>query len=125
MLQTLYPTIGTVVNFVRTNTLEAPEVGKGTVFGFGLDPNKRIMAHIELLGTTERVNVDLNCLEPTEEFIAAYAQTIKEIKSLSNEGNEKVKVLVEDYNKRVDNLYSKVLGEPIIFAKKEVETDFV
>ncbi len=118
MLQTLYPTIGSTVSFIRQNNLGEPEKGKGIVLGITLDVNKRLMAHIDV--GTEKVNVDISSLNPSEEYIAQFSAALKKIKEISDEGNGKVKEIVLEYNKQVDEVYLQLLGEPVVFEAESV-----
>ncbi len=121
MLEKLYPAIGTTVKYVRQNASGSAETGSGVILGMALDVNRRLTVHIELPlvredGSKERVNIDRLGLNPSLEFVSLYAATIKEIKAVSDEGNGKAKEVVADYNKRVDDLYAKILGEPIVIG---------
>ena len=117
MLREQYPAIGTKVSFIRVNALQAPEQGHGVILGITLDPNKRLMAHIDT--GQEKVNVHFESLNPTGIYIEKFASGIKQIKEISDEGNKLVKEIVEKYNKKVDDIYADLFGEPVVF---EAET---
>lgn len=107
--------IGTKVTYIRQNSLEAPETGSGTILGYALDPNKRQLAHLEThTDNKEKINVDVACLNPSGEYIEKYADAIKDIKELSEEGNGKVAEIVAKYNKAVDEVFETFLSEPVV-----------
>ncbi len=127
MLQSLYPSIGSTVKYVRQNQLGAAETGSGIVLGITLDANNRPMAHIEIpiklpTGQNEKINVDIACLNPMDGFVEQFAVAMKEIQKLSEEGNGKVQEIVSEYNKRVEDLFTIVLGVPVVLDELKVET---
>lgn len=116
-----YPVIGTKVKFCRQNVqTHEVETGSGTVLAICMDQNKRLVAHIQPdfpEGTEQpsKFNVDLNCLNPTDEFIQKFTDVTAEIKRLTDEGNEKVKQIVADYEGIISGKYTEILGSPVEF----------
>lgn len=108
--------IGTKVTYVRQNALEDPERGSGTILGYSIDANKRQTAHIEKhTENKEKINVDVKALNPSEKYLKDFAQAIKAIKEISEEGNGKVQEIVLKYNRLVDEIFDEVLSKPIKF----------
>ena len=121
MIKTLYPQMGSTIKYIRQNVNSEIETGSGVVVGLALDPNKRLIVHIEKPLITpgapaDRINVDLLGLNPTRDYIELYTNKMKEIKTLSNEGNDKMKRIMDQYNGLVEDLYSTILGQPIEFV---------
>lgn len=112
-----YPAIGQRVAYVRQNPSTGEILtGFGLVLAIHLDAVKRVMAHLSeknAEGHEEKFNVDLTCLEPTEEFIIRFTEVTNKVKEISSEGNKQVISVVSDFNKKVEDVYSGILGEPI------------
>lgn len=115
-----YPKIGTRAKYIRVNpqTKEFEE-GSSLILAICLDPQKRIMAHMQGIplpdGNTGNFNVDLNCLEPSDDFKAKFKAVKDRVEATSQEGNGKIAALVAEYNQAVENAYTSVLGEPVEF----------
>lgn len=124
-----YPQIGTRAKFVRLNpTTMLPERGEGLIVGFGLNEKQQVMTFIvaslaspdpAMNGAIveQRVNIDLACLDPSDEYVAKFGEITAQIKATGDEGNGKVTNIVQEYNQRVDALYQSILGAPIEFEK--------
>lgn len=120
MKTTLYPTIGQRVTFVRQGTNGDVVTGSGLIEGIILDPAKRLMVHLETNekneeGASIRRNVHVTCLNPSDDFVKAFAEAQKHVQSLGDEGNGKVKEIVASYNSLVDEAQKQVLGAVVEF----------
>ena len=102
--------IGTTVTYIRHNQ-DGVSQGEAVLKGVGLDPDGRV---IVLLKEGENAfNTFASCLNPTEEFCAAFTAHVEEIEALAKEGNEKNKSIVDDYNARIKALRDEVVGEAL------------
>lgn len=115
-----YPQLGSRVNFVRQGIGSEVIEGSGIIHGVVLDPSKRLMVHLETdevneQGQKVRRNVHVTCLEPSEDFKAAFKASLETVEALGNEGNGKVKETVAEYNKLVDEAQEAVLGGVLVF----------
>lgn len=109
-----YPEIGTTVKFIRVDT-EKKEVtgGEGTVRAIFIDPKGRLMVQVMDEDKQAR-NIDLACVNPSLELRTKYEALNIEIEEITEEGNNLVKETVEVYNKKVDDAYSRLLGNPLL-----------
>lgn len=119
MFTEVYPKIGSKVDFVRQN-LQSQDVerGSGMILAVCLDATKRLVVHVapdhpEGTDQPQNFNVDISCLNPTDEFIKKFSDKLEEIKSVSSEGNGKVEAIVSEYNNRVTEIYTELLGQPV------------
>lgn len=64
-------------------------------------------------GGEAMANVDYAAVNPTAKFIELYKKMHKDVGDVSREGNEKIQVLVKEYNAKVDALTNEVLGEKV------------
>lgn len=114
----MYPRLGSKVSFVRGNPhTNEIEHGTGLVMAICLDTALRPMAHIEALksdGEKDRFNVDLLCVNPSDEQVEKYTATVNAVKALQSEGNDKVASMVAEYNGRVSDAYTGVVGDPVV-----------
>lgn len=78
-----------------------------------MDGNRRVMAHLKDPNIETAFNVDLSCLNPSEQFVDQFTALTATVKSVGDEGNAKAQEVIKDYNKRIDELYSSVLGKPV------------
>lgn len=122
MLTTSYPSIGQKVSYVRQGADGQPVDGQGHIHSIVLDPMKRLMAHVESETETDaqsgqklKMNIHLPCLNPSDEFKAAFKAMLEGVKATGDEGNGKVVEIVAEYNQRVDGLQKAVLGDFVIF----------
>lgn len=121
MKTSTYPTIGQKLSFIRQNlnNKENPiHQGVGIVCALSMDTHKRLVATMLTMkdngsGESEKVNVDLQCLNPSEEFVANFAATTQAVQNLQSEGNGKAAEVVAEYNQLIQSAYSGVLGEPV------------
>ena len=118
MHETLYPTMGTKVSYIRENKLGAPESGTGIVLGIAVDATKRVTAHLEINGG-EKINVDLLAINPSDEYITKFAEAIKEVKAIGEMGNGEIKVIVDKFNGMVDSVYDTVFGGKVTLEVNE------
>ena len=124
MTQANYPTLGSKVTYIRQIKLGTTEKGSGTILGLGLDATKRITAHVELdTVAKEKVNIDIACLNPTDEFSEKFKTCVERVELLTEEGNKEVRGLVEYYNGMVEDLYSAMLGDAVVFEENNVKQD--
>lgn len=117
---TAYPEIGQSVTFLKENINErAVEEGSGVILSICLDANKRLMAHVLVDntekpdGNSEKINVDVQLLNPTPEKKQAFQSAVEDVKSIVDEGNGKIQELVEEYNRRTQERYDEVLGRAV------------
>ena len=104
-----YPKLGSEVKFIRQDLQTKTLVeGVGEVQGIFLDPRKMPMVRIK--AGEEAYSVDLKAVDYDEEFKAKYEAMIAEVMELTKEGNEKAKVIVDEYNDKVDAKYKELLG---------------
>ena len=114
-----YPKIGTKVKYIQ-------HVGKtgefihseGIIHAITMDPSMRLMAHLDIVnkeGQSVKTNVDLRCLNPSDEFIEDFKKLTADILKISKEGNDIVKKTVELYNTRVAKAHDGILGKPVVF----------
>ncbi len=115
MLQTLYPTIGSKVNYIRQAATGVPEQGAGIILGLALDAHKRLIAHIDT--GVEKINVNFANLNPDEQKSQEFSACMDKVKQISDEGNAKVREIVEEYNKLVDVEYNTFFGEAVVFEE--------
>lgn len=120
-----YPKLGQLVGFVQADQQTGALVeGKGRILAIAMDGAKRPIAHLEHVPNTEgkpNFNIDLNALNPSEEFKAKLKTCVETVLKISAEGNAKVGVVVGDYNKQVDAQYTGVLGEPVVFEQETAD----
>lgn len=112
-----YPAIGQKVEYVRQGADGEIETGKARILALTLDPDKRLVAHLdkEAMEGSEKFNVDVGCLNPSNGFIERFTAATKMVLELSGEGNGKVQEIVAEYNEKVNQAYTGVLGKPLIF----------
>ena len=108
--------IGQTVKYIRNKPdvksgANEYEEGEGVVTAFFLNPDKRLMAQIKV--GENLVNVDLACVDPSESAKAEFKEMVEAVDALTSEGNAAVKVIVDDYNARVQAAYTAFLGEPV------------
>lgn len=109
------PALGKLVKYIRADEAGELHEGEGSVQAVFLDPRNRAMVRVK--DGEHDFNVDLMAINPDKAIFAAYDDLHKRVKEVSEEGNELVKVTVECYNAKVEDIYSELLGEPV-----EVET---
>tara|TARA_R110000782_G_scaffold266688_1_gene361415 strand:- start:102 stop:491 length:390 start_codon:yes stop_codon:yes gene_type:complete len=120
---TPYPSFGSKVTFIRQGPNQETETGAGIVLGVHLDALKRIMVHIQLDGKEEKINADINCINPTPEFIEKYNKTINLVKEISERGNKEIETIVSRFNAKVEDLLDGILGKPVDIMPVAVEKD--
>lgn len=117
-----YPSLGQIISFVQADQQTGALVeGKGRILAIAMDGAKRPIAHLEHVPNAEgkpNFNVDLNALNPSEEFKGKLKTCVETVLKISAEGNAKVGVVVAEYNKNVDAQYDGVLGEPVVFEQE-------
>ena len=107
-----YPDLNSTVKYVRQD-YETKEMvkGEGTVNAVFLDPSNRVLVAVK--DGDSKYNVDLNAINPDDEFAENYKTMLDEVKEVSKEGNDKSRAIVDEYNARVESLYSQILGAPL------------
>ncbi len=119
MKTTSYPALGQSVSFIRQNLNDKENPisqGVGTIVALSLDVHKRQVVTIlttKATGEPDKVNVDINALNPSEEFVAKFKSTLEAVAAFQSEGNGKAQEIVAEYNQRIQEAYSAVLGAPI------------
>ena len=107
-----YPLLGSKVKFIRVNQeTSALSDGVGIVKAIMLDPNNRVQVQVH--DGVNAWNIDIVCVNPSDGVKALYADLIKNVQAISEEGNELVRSTVEVYNENVKLAYDAVLGEPV------------
>ena len=107
-----YPLLGSKVKFIRVNQeTSALSDGVGIVKAIMLDPNNRVQVQVH--DGVNAWNIDIVCVNPSNGVKALYADLIKNVQAISEEGNELVRSTVEVYNENVKLAYDAVLGEPV------------
>lgn len=115
-----YPKIGSKQSYVRLCTKsKSAMTGEGHVKNIFLDPDKRLNVQLEVMVADEPhvYNIDVNCLNPTADFIMLFEAAIKKVDELTIEGNEKVQAVVKDYEQLIKDTYSGILGNPVEFEE--------
>lgn len=118
MNNTEYPTLGTIVNFIRGNEKGDIFEGEGIVEAIHLDPRNRLMVRIKTNELDENCNkrvynVDLMAINCDDDTKALYADALKDVVGITKEGNDMVQKTVASYNGKVDAIYNKLLGDPV------------
>lgn len=113
--------IGDTVTYIRHHADGSFTEGEGKVKGMGLDGANHSVALVQ--EGENAFNTPLPCLNATEEFKAQYKTMVTEVLALSQEGNEKSREIVQEYNKKIIALENSVLGEPIILYVPPVPQD--
>lgn len=109
---TMNPKLGDKVAYIRNKGAEN-ERGEGFLAGIGLDPDNIPLALIK--NNEVAVNAPLAALNPSDEFVQKFEEMVVQIKALENEGNAKVKEIVEFYNNKILDLRKALLGESVEF----------
>lgn len=110
----LYPKLGTRVNFIRYDGKQFVE-GDGFVKAIFIDPNGYPSVQLADVGNEKSVfNVELACIDASEDFKGRYRSTIELIEAKAKEGNDKAQEVVITYNKSVDDLRAVAFGDPIV-----------
>lgn len=117
-----YPQLGQLVSFVQADQNTGALVeGNGRILAIAMDGAKRPIAHLEHVPNVEgkpNFNIDLNALNPSEEFKAKLKTCVESVLKISAEGNAKIGTVVGEYNKQVEAQYTGVLGEPVVFEQE-------
>lgn len=118
---TQYPQLGQLVDFVVTEQKTGALIeAQGRVLAICMDGRKRTMAHLEYVPNPDakpEVNVDLQCLNPSEEFKAKLTACLVQVMANSTEGNDAVKAIVEKHNTKNDALFDELLGDVVEFEQ--------
>jgi hypothetical protein len=122
-----YPAMGQLVDFLITdNQTGVVSSSQGRILAICMDGKKRAMAHIEYVPNPDNkpnVNIDLQCVNASDEFKAQLQSTVEQVLKGSAEANALVAGIVTEKNKQNDDLFNAILGEPITFDLLEGETD--
>ena len=94
-----YPVLGSTVSYTRVDGSSTVS-GSGVVKAISLSPDDRVMVLVD------GHNVDIATINASPETVQAYATLISEVDRVSQEGNAKIKELVEQYNGMVAALYA-------------------
>lgn len=120
-----YPELGTKVSYVRQNPQGEILTGNATVMAICMDGEKRLTAHLKDTSPQEgeepkpRFNVPLTCLNPSPDFIEKFAHEMKKVEALVKEATDKNQEIVKKYNAEIAELYTGILGEPLVFDSSE------
>ena len=103
-----YPQLGETVKYIRQDH-EAKKLasGEGIVRAIFLDPRQRPVVNVKDGENT--YSIDLAAVNPVDGFEDLYKAKLEEINQVSDEGNAKAKAIVDEYNKRVDEMYDSFL----------------
>ena len=115
-----YPALGAKVKYIRTTDEGKILDGVGHVQAIFLDPNKRIMAQVKDIPIAKDVerqvyNIDFYGINPNDQVKKEYGKLIKDIQATTLEGNKLAKEVVDQYNEKVEQQYSSLLGAPVEF----------
>ena len=116
-------TIGSTVSYLKADAKTAEiEKGNGTLIAIFLNPDKRMMAQVDTgeldpSGSHVVINVDYGTLNCNDKYERAYKKLIPAVKAVSEEGNALVAVTVDEYNDKVQALYTATLGAPLVFGE--------
>ena len=113
--------IGTKVNFIRRTKEDAVVNGRGIIKAIFLDPNNHKSAQVIYKneeGKEETQNILWQAINPTLEFEKAFTELVAQVSEIAKEGNAKVQEVVAEYNKKVEDAETALLGQPI---KLEIE----
>lgn len=115
-----YPQIGAQVQYVRQNAAGETVRGTAMVLAVCLDHGRRLMAHVvgdvvqpDGSVAEQKFNVDISCLNPSDDFVKRFSETTMAVRELSAEGNRLAQEIVAQYNEKVEELYSGLLGVPV------------
>ena len=117
---TKYPKLGQLVDFVVTDQKTGALIeATGRVLAICMDGRKRVMAHLAYVPADDRpeVNVDLQCLNPSDDFKEKLRACLVQVLANSAEGNEAVKAIVEKHNATNDALFDSLLGSVVEFEE--------
>lgn len=123
MITATYPRIGQTVNYVRQANGGGIETGSGRVLAICLGEDKRLMLHLdnEAPEGSQKFNVDLNCVNPTPDFIDRFTVACDTVAKISKRGNDIVAETVKEFNLQVEAEYVGILGEKLCFDHDAVE----
>ncbi len=112
--------LGSRVTYIRPDKANAGKTveGNATALGIVLDANKRrvVICHdTSQPEAAQRFNVDVKCINASEEFKAQYREAVAAVVKRSAELNNQITEFVTTGNAEVDKIWSEVLGEPVTF----------
>jgi len=107
------PEIGSKVTYIRQNKDGGILTGDAHMLAVHMDTRQRLMAHLK--NDTETFNVDLKCVNPSDQFKAEYEAATLAVQDVSSEANAAAAKIITDANQRIDELYTAVLGAPVEF----------
>ena len=85
--------------------------GSGNVIGVHLNQDLRPMVAVAVDGKRDNVvNVDHVCIGREKGFVKLYKDYTKTIKEISDQGSKEAQSVVDDYNKRIENIHDGMLG---------------
>ena len=106
-----YPRLGSKIEYIRP-TVEGEIIsGVGMVKTIYLSDDKRPMVQVK--DGENAWNIDLFCINPTDEETEQYGAMIAEVRRVSEEGNKKISILAAEYGEMVSNRYVDLFGEAI------------
>jgi len=99
--------LGDKVSFIRADEKGNIIEGCGVVVARYMRDGREL---VQVKGVESSHNVFLACVNPSDEFKAAFTAGMIQVQQLTDEGNAKVRELVADYNERVEVVYDGLLG---------------
>lgn len=106
-----YPRLGEKVTYLKADEKGEVTNGEGIVQAVFLDPNRRVMVQVK--DGEHAFNVDIFGINWTQATFNAYVDIIKNVVTVTEEGNELVKKTVSEYNEKVEALYNDAFGKPV------------
>jgi len=107
-----YPQIGKLVTYLRADEEGNIIEGSGSVEAILLDPRGRLMVRVK--DGEDGFNIDIIAINYDKSSKDTYKELINGVVEITKEGNELVKKTVESYNAKVEDFYSRILGDVIV-----------
>ena len=104
-----YPTIGQLVTYARADEKGEVHTGSGKVQAIFVGmPDRRLMVQVK--EGDAAWNVDFAMIDHTPEELESYRAAVSQVQAITEEGNEKVRAIVAEYNAKVQDVYTETLG---------------
>lgn len=121
MITQKYFKIGTEITYLRHDNELVIHRERGIVRAIFVDQNDRLMVQVKVGENAYNVNYsmvfDLDSNEKGKEKLAQYKKLLKDIRDTSDTGDCLVDKIVAEYNGKVQDITTAVLGAPVEFAE--------
>lgn len=114
--------LGNKAKYIRQLNDGTFEEGEGIVLAHSISPKGHAIALIDA-GGGRKFNVGLACLNPSDDLKAQYKDAMARIKALEDDAQERNRQMVTEYNERIDNIYTEILGQPVPLDELTPPTD--